>query len=420
MIHGYFTSIFLNQNLAELYMRTGQYHNARSCLGQAFKLAEQQKAVKQLSEMHLQAFKLDSLQGNLSSAIAHYQQYTALKDSLFTEKKSNQLISFQVQYDTQKKEQELQLKQQDLKLKEKNIALLTQQNQAQQANISRQQTERNALVGGALLLLAIIALGYNRYRLKQRSNWLLQAQQSEINQKNEHLSELLGEKDSLLGQKDTLIEEKERLLKEIHHRVKNNLQVVMGLLSLQADSLLDQVALSAIRESQHRVQAMALIHQKLYQAEGVARIPMQNYIKEVVAYLHKSYCLDQLVRFRVEVEPIELDVTQAVPLGLIINEALTNAFKYAFPAGKAGTVRLSLQLLREATYQLTIADDGVGLPAHYDPSQSRSLGMTLLHGFSGQLGGELTLTSPPGLTISLVFAEEQLTPSYAPMAYSQQ
>ncbi|MBD0256584.1 MAG: histidine kinase, partial [Cytophagales bacterium] len=218
-----------------------------------------------------------------------------------------------------------------------------------------------------------------------------------------------------LSEQQRLLQEKERLLREIHHRVKNNLQVVMSLLSSQADSLQDKAALSAIQESQHRVQAIALIHQKLYQSEGVARIPMQDYIEEVVAYLHESYCLHQQVHFQVEVEPIELDVTQAVPLGLIINEVLTNAFKYAFPGGRPGTITLRLQRLA-ATCQLTIADDGVGLPAHYDPAQSRSLGMTLLHGFSGQLGGELTLTSPPGLSINLVFEEELLSPVFAPAA----
>jgi two-component sensor histidine kinase len=311
-----------------------------------------------------------------------------------------------------------------------------------------------------VLLLLLLGVIYNRYRLKQRSNQLLeaqqqklqtqqqalqaqhqelqaqkdvlQAQQEEIHHKNEHLSQLLLEKDSLLGQKDTLLEEKEgllqdkdhllsgqeRLLKEIHHRVKNNLQVVMSLLNSQADSLQDKAALSAIQESQHRVQAMALIHQKLYQSEGVARIPMQDYIEEVVAYLSDSYSLSQPVRFQLDVEPIELDVTQAVPLGLIINEVITNAFKYAFPDGRSGTVCLSLLRLAEATYQLTIADDGVGLPANYDPSQSRSLGMTLLHGFSGQLGGELTITSQAGLSINLVFEEEQLSPSYARTVYA--
>ena len=192
----------------------------------------------------------------------------------------------------------------------------------------------------------------------------------------------------------------------------------MSLLNSQAASLQDKAALSAIQESQHRVQAMALIHQKLYQSESVARIPMISYIREVVAYLHDSYHLSQPVRFNLSVEPIELDVTLAVPLGLIINEAITNAFKYAFPEGRPGMVNISLHHLDKTTYELTIWDDGVGLPSNYDPARSRSLGMTLMHGFSGQLGGELSITSSPGLRLSLLFHEEQLSPIYTPATYA--
>ncbi len=106
-------------------------------------------------------------------------------------------------------------------------------------------------------------------------------------------------------------------------------------------------------------------------------------------------------------------VTLAVPLGLIVNEAITNAFKYAFPGGRAGTVSLSLHQLGDHSYARTIADDGVGLPARYDPGQSRSLGMTLLHGFSDQLGGELTIACRQGLCILLLFEEEQFVKAYA-------
>jgi two-component sensor histidine kinase len=219
-----------------------------------------------------------------------------------------------------------------------------------------------------------------------------------------------------------LLEEKECLLREIHHRVKNNLQIVMSLLNSQAASLADQAALSAIRESQHRVQAMALIHQKLYQSEGLARIPMPDYVKELVAYLRDSYRLSQPVRFELHIDPVEIDVTQAVPLGLILNEAITNACKYAFPGGRAGTVRVSLRRLpgvQPAAYQLLIQDDGVGLPAGFTPARSRSLGMTLLHGFSRQIGGNLVIESPPGLAISLTFADEKpsFTPARAAYAY---
>jgi two-component sensor histidine kinase len=165
----------------------------------------------------------------------------------------------------------------------------------------------------------------------------------------------------------------------------------------------------AIRESQHRVQAMALIHQKLYQAEGVAHIPMKAYVEEVVAYLHEAYGPSSDVQLHLTLEDTELDVIRAVPLGLIINEAISNAFKYAFPGGRSGTVRLSL---RESggIHELIVADDGVGLPPHFDRHQSRSLGMTLLHGFGQQLGGKVSITSPPGTTVCLVFGPEQHGP----------
>ncbi len=389
-------AIDVNLELSRLYTGRGQYQKAGYYLARAFPLAEKQPKRLRLSKLHLQAFRVDSLRGHATAAIAHYQQYKALTDSIFNERKSNQLIAYQVQYNTQQKEQELKLKAQDIKLKEKNIALLIQQSKAQQALLGQRQTERNALIGGAILLLLLLALGYNRYRLRQRGNQQLQARQEEINRKNHSLQ--------------LLLDEKEWLLREIHHRVKNNLQVVMSLLSSQAASLEDKTALSAIQESQHRVQAMALIHQKLYQSEGMARVPMKAYIEEVVAYLSDSYQLARNIRFALQVDALELDVTQAVPLGLIINEAISNALKHAFPGGRAGTVSISVGRLAESTYQLVIADDGVGLPEGYDPERSRSLGMTLLQGFGRQLGSELSVVSPPGTTIRLVFEKERFWP----------
>jgi two-component sensor histidine kinase len=410
------------------------------------KLCQKQAYLKQLSLNHLWWFRLDSAQARLAPAISHYQHYKALNDSLIDERTRQRTTLLEVQYQAQEKELR--------------IASLRQESKLRESELQRARTTRNYIVAVAAMLLLLLGVLYNRYRLKKRSNRqlqaqqdelqaqqeelksqheelqtqqeVLQAQQREIHQKNTCLSELLAEKDALLGekeellkekdyligQKDTLLEEKERLLKEIHHRVKNNLQVVMSLLNSQADSLEDQAALSAIQESQHRVQAMALIHQKLYQAEGVARIPMDAYIEEVVAYLRDSYNVSQSINFHLSVDSIELDVTQAVPLGLIINEAITNAFKYAFPRGKAGQVALSLHRREEATCELTIVDDGVGLPTGYDPSQSRSLGMTLLHGFSAQLGGELTISSHQGLCITLVFDEEQLGPMQASARYA--
>ena len=143
------------------------------------------------------------------------------------------------------------------------------------------------------LLLTLLLLSYNRYRLKQRSNQQLQAQQRVLQERQEEINY----KNTTL---QLLLTEKEWLLKEIHHRVKNNLQIVMSLLNAQATYLSDEAALSAIQESQHRVQAMALIHQKLYQSEQVARISMPAYIQEVVSYLRDSYNLHQPIDFQLE------------------------------------------------------------------------------------------------------------------------
>jgi two-component sensor histidine kinase len=403
------------------FIASKQHEQARKYLAKYELYSKQNSNPRGVYQAQLNWFKLDSIQGNYFSAIKHYQRYKLLQDSLFNEIKSRQIASSEVLHETEQKEK-------NIKLKQQRINLLTKQSELQNQQIQKDLLVRNVFIGGAILLLLLLAVIYNRYRLKQRSNQLLQAQQKElqdqqreINHKNAHLSELLTEKDSLLTQKDALLEEKdtlltekEWLLKEIHHRVKNNLQVVMSLLNSQAASLQDKAALSAIQESQHRVQAMAFIHQKLYQSESVARIPMAAYIEEVASYLHESYQLAQPVKLQVQVPAgMELDVTQAVPLGLIINEALTNAFKYAFPDGRSGCIGISLQQPEPGQYELVIADDGVGLPENYNPGRSRSLGMTLLHGFSEQLGGELTLTGPPGLRIQLLFAEEKLVPAFA-------
>ncbi|HEX8530546.1 MAG TPA: histidine kinase dimerization/phosphoacceptor domain -containing protein, partial [Cytophagales bacterium] len=421
------TEAFALYYAGQFYVATGQYRKADPLLKQLLAiLRDKQMYLIDFKEVYLMCFKADSALANYPSAIRHYQRYSALKDSLFSEAKSKQIEQLTIQYETAQKEQAL-------RLREKDVALLQQQNKVQRSG-------QHALLGGSVLLLALLGLGYNRYRLKQRSNRQLQAQQQQIQQQNGHLSAVLSEKDSLLEQKDALIaekegllldkdqlltqqerllEEKERLLREIHHRVKNNLQVVMSLLSSQAAALRDQAALEAIQESQHRVQAIALIHQKLYESEGLARIPMKSYIDDVVDYLQEAYSLSDNVRLVLSVEAFELDVMQAVPLGLIINEAISNAFKYAFPEGRSGTVRLTLGQPAENTCHLIIADDGVGLPAGYPPTRKRTLGMTLLHGFGRQLGGKLNIAGPPGTTISLVFREETLEPAPRPGRYGR-
>jgi two-component sensor histidine kinase len=380
----------IHQGIGKLYLATGRYDKARWYLQQA--LAERQRSglVLGLSRLHLLLFQVDSAQGQFLAAIAHFRRHKALNDSIFNATKNKQLASLEIQYDTRKKEQ--------------NIALLTRQTQVQQARIRQREWQRNTLLAGAALLALLLGLGYNRYRLKQRATRLLEAQQQEINHQNEALQLLVRDKQGLLNEKQGLLEEKDWMLKEIHHRVKNNLQVISSLLDSQAEYLREPAALAALREGQNRVQAMALIHQKLYQADSVALVNMPEYVQEITEHLLESFDCVDTVRAHVAVASLELEVTLATPLGLIINEAVTNALKHAFASGQRGTLLVSLQPTGPGAYELRIADDGVGLPPIFDVSRSQSLGLTMITGLSKQLDGVLRIEpAAPGTQLTLQF-----------------
>jgi two-component sensor histidine kinase len=392
-----------------LYLETKLYKKARNYIEQAISLNLEHKSLNVAMHHQLLLFRIDSAQGNLMQAINHYQHYKTLSDSIYSEKNGQRIAIAQIQYETEQKEK-------DLQLKEQSIAVLTKERLLQDQALKKDHLIRNFFIGGAILLLLLLVLVYNRYRLKQRSSQLLEAKQQEINLKNTSLQLVLGEKEELLLYKDALLEEKEWLLKEIHHRVKNNLQIVMSLLNFQAAYLKDSEALSAIQESQQRVHAISLIHQKLYQSEKVALIPMESYIREVVDYLKEYFNDQERIRFQLTIAPIELDVAIAVPLGLIINEAVTNCLKYAFPHGGEGVVAISLQPVDGVNYLLIIEDDGIGLGPDFDITRTSTLGMNLIKGLSKQLKASLQVESTEGLKISLLFNNAILIKLFADQA----
>ena len=377
------------QRVGNFYLIKKRYDDARRYLDTALFLNGQRGTLKASINIHLLLFKLDSAQGHYKEAIAHHQRYKALNDSIFNEIKSKQTASLLVRY--------------QMKEKEQNIALLTKQNQVQQAHLRQRELQRNSLIAGALMLVFLSGVIYNRYRLKRHSNQLLLLQKRQIHEKNQALEGLLLEKEHLLSHKDTLLEEKEWLLREVHHRVKNNLQIVMSLLSSQAAYLEDDKVLSAIKESQQRVYAISLIHENLYQSENVSLISMDAYVKEVVEHLLDSFQVQGRIEFHREVAAIDLDIAIAVSLGLIINEAVTNSLKYAFPDDRKGSVHVSLQPVDNRSYLLKVADDGIGLGSDFDLKRTRSLGMNLMKGLTKQLDGSMKIETTNGLTVSVLF-----------------
>ncbi len=382
--------------VGSFYLLVKQYDKARLCLNKALLLATKLDLSEPTAAIHLALFKTDSAQANYLGAIAHYQRYRVLNDyvndSLFNVNKSKQIASLEIQYDTRKKEQ--------------NIALLTKQNQLQQASLHQRAFQRNVTLVGALLLCLLLGVSYNRYRVKQRSNQLLEEKQLEINQKNHSLEQVVSEKNELLDEKDWM-------LKEIHHRVKNNLQIVNELLDSQADRLRDAPTLAILRESQNRIQAMALVHQKLYQSQNLARVNMQEYIQEIVDHLLTSFDRQDSVQVQLQVSEVELDVALATPVGLILNEVITNSLKHGFLVQSAGIIHIELTKPTSQQFYLAIADNGVGWPSGFDVAGSRSMGLTMIRGLSKQIDATLTFFQAPlgGVGISLVFGPLKLTRS---------
>ena len=202
--------------------------------------------------------------------------------------------------------------------------------------------------------------------------------------------------------------EKEILLKEVHHRVKNNLQVISSLLNLQANQITDQQTRAALQESRNRVRSMALIHEKLYQSSDLAQIDFASYLKGLVTYLAQSYRTNSSkVMIKTESQNVFLDIDSAIPCGLIINELVSNSLKYAFPENNAGCIEIIFEEPTRDTFVLVVRDDGVGLPAGFDPAKTTSLGLKLVINLVQQLNGSLTMGSTNGVSYEIKFNKVQ-------------
>jgi PAS domain S-box-containing protein len=200
------------------------------------------------------------------------------------------------------------------------------------------------------------------------------------------------------------LEEKEVLLREIHHRVKNNLQMVSSMLNLQARSTRDPVVRAVFKENQARLRALALLHERLYRSEKLARIGMAEYLESLLQSLVRAAgAPGQSVSIAIEVEPAELSVDLAIPMGLIVNELASNSLKHAFPESRTGSLRVELRKSAPGQLVLLHSDNGVGLPAGLDPLSSHTLGMELVRTLVRQLGGAVAWRNNGGTEVEIRF-----------------
>jgi two-component system, sensor histidine kinase PdtaS len=315
------------------------------------------------ADYNLWEYKIDSAKGNLKPALEH-----------FDEKTSNEINKLNILYQTEKKD--------------KYITNLKNASLIQKGNLDKASLIRNIMFAGFVILLAFIYFLYRAYQSKQRSNLMLKEQQDQIRESNVSLK--------------NAINEKEWLLREIHHRVKNNLHMVVGLLASQTEYLQGSEAIDANLESQRRVESMSMIHDKLYQSENLSMIDMPSYILDLTYYLSDSFDVRKQIRFALDIEKVDFPLSHSVPIGLILNEAVTNSIKYAFPDNRQGVVTIILKQENEK-FRLTVWDDGIGISDTIDPESTQSLGLKLMKGLSEDILADFKISNESGTKIELIF-----------------
>lgn len=344
--------------LGDLNLRNKQYDLAinnykKSKAGYLF--LKNRYAAEDMSQYLGEAYKQ---KGDLPNSLMYFKQY--FDQSLIFQKEKNE---------------------RGLRENELQINLLTQEKK-----LAYKQNQQIIFIVVLLIAIILLALSYRNYRLKQKSNNQLALLNNDLESKN-----------LLLDKKNA---ENELLLKEIHHRVKNNLQVVSSLLALQSAQIDDPNTKEAITEGQNRVNSIGIVHQKLYQGTNLGTIEMKDYFLSLSESILYSYGVKERIDLKLVMEKLDLEIDTAIPLGLIINELMTNTIKYAFPKGEKGTITIKLEKQNNNILHLEVADNGIGKS---DITQGTGFGCQLIFLLTQQLNGIMKEIIQNGTTIIFDF-----------------
>lgn len=355
--------------LAKIHMARNQHSRALPLLQGAYQTAKDLVEQEKIRDIAADLSRWHKEQGEYRAALQYKNEFIAAKDSMLNESIARAVADVAEKYETEQKE--------------RTIEQLNKENQLQ-ANLLQLRQRQLLIVSIGSILLAGLLFGiFSLYR-KVRS-------QNEIIQKN--------------------LREKETLLKEIHHRVKNNLQVIASLLRIQSRNISDTKAKEAIRESRSRVRSMALIHEDLYREDDLSGVSMDVYLTKLSRDIFNVYNIAaHRIRLDTDIAPIRLDVETVIPIGLIVNELITNALKHAFPGEMSGTVSLSLQEHKNRLI-LSVKDDGQGVQGEADVN---SFGLSMIETFQDKLGGDIDLESKDGTCIRMTIKNyRKLEAAYA-------
>jgi two-component sensor histidine kinase len=302
----------------------------------------------------------------------------ASKDSLFSEQKQKTIANIQTKYETEKKELEIEF------LNNENELITTSLSQSNTIR-KNQQAIIYLLVAGFILVFVSILVIYRFYRLTKSANARLSEQNQVISRQKSEI---------------------ETLLREVHHRVKNNLQIITSLLDMQMTGIDNPETKATLLDAQSRLKSIALIHQVLSQSEKREQVTFKDFVKHLTVHIKNSVRNDIPISIEINIAgQYQFNTNTIIPLGLILNELLTNAFKYAFAEKESELILINMSSNNSEEYKLEILDNGAGLPDEFDIETSDSLGLSLVHTLSKQLSGKFDYEFDGGAKFTLLFLE---------------
>ena len=340
-------------NLAKVKYDQGKLDEAEIYLNEAEKLARQTKALEHLREILQLNIKIQKEKGNAKKALSLSDELLVIRDSLLNVEKARNIRSVAFEYESEKKVQQ--------------ILLLEAKNKIADTQLESKLWQLRATIAG-LVLLFILAIVILQHARTVRKNKL---------------------------RVDTL-------LRELHHRVKNNLQMLSSILSLQANQLKDADAIEAVKSYESRLNAMALIHKKLYKDDQERNINIKDYITELIQYLVFTYGYnDKGVKLELKIEDLQVDVDKAIPLGLVLNELISNAFKHAYIDSADAHLRVTLQRQTNSDIQIQVADNGIGMTKSVKKGEDTKFGIRLINSLIKELRGSYEVHSDSGTKYTL-------------------
>lgn len=422
-------ALIANGYLINYYIKKKEYEEALRYAAESVELAIKSGSIQNIYSTKRTRYNLLQKAGKFEDAAKLADQLFELKDSILSLQKREQVYELETKFETEKKQQEIELLTSRNTLREKEIALLMADKRMASLLLLQETEQKSALARENLLMDSIVkkeqAYSQATGKEKEKQEALNEALARENTLKQSQLIKERNTKWILAGgavllllsgmsilalyrrqkRKSDIIEKQsadlEVLMKEIHHRVKNNLQIVSSLLDLQSHSITDAQAQEAVKEGKNRVQSMALIHQNLYSEGNIKGIKLKEYTGNLLQTLCDSYNItNDKVKISLDIADLNLDVDTMIPLGLVLNELVSNAFKYAFPEKQNGVLSIVLQE-QDQQLHLRVSDNGKGFPEGMDLKSNKSFGLKMIRAFAQKLKARLDIYNSQGAVVEM-------------------